>query len=515
MGFTTLDIIVLLLYLIAVAIFGILVAGKQHSSKDYFLGGRDMPWWAVLFSVVATETSTLTFISIPAVAYGGNLTFLQLTFGYILGRIVVAIWFLPAYIDGELSTAYEYLSQRFGRAMRSAASYTFIVTRVLADGVRLFATAIPLAIILRLAGSFPLWTDLQLYALAILVIALITLVYTFLGGIKAVIWMDVVQMGVYLGGALFAGLLMFSQMPVTGAEAWMLLQEGGKLQIVNWGSGLGWREFLADPYVFWIAVLGGAVFSVASHGTDQLIVQRLLSTRNLSDSRKAMVWSGLAACLQFGFFLGIGLLLWLFYQGAGAASMGLQTTDEIFAKYIVEQIPSGVAGLIIAALVAAAMSSLSSSLNALASATTFDLLKPVFGTGWSGSDELRISRWTTVGWGAVLTLSALFFAWLQIGGEERPAIVELGLGIASYTYGGLLGIFLLGLIFPKPDTRDAMTGFFTGLIALLFMVEGPLQDLLPGEGLAIAWPLYTLAGAVIVIAVANLSWRVRTLQSPT
>ncbi|MGF1669155.1 MAG: sodium:solute symporter [Balneolaceae bacterium] len=506
MGFTFIDLLVVIIYLAAVAVFGILAAGKQRSTKDYFLGGRDMPWWAVLFSVVATETSTLTFISIPAVAYGGNLTFLQLTFGYIVGRFIVAIWFLPAYERGEIATAYQFLSQRFGDGMRNVASSTFIITRLLADGVRLFATAIPLAIILRLAGTFELWTDIQIYALAITVISLITLVYTFLGGIKAVIWMDVVQMTVYLGGALFAALLMAGKMPVGAYEAWTFLSQDDKLQLFNWGFDMDWRSFLADPYVFWISLIGGAVFSIASHGTDQLIVQRVLSTRNLKDGQKAMIWSGIGACLQFAFFLMIGLMLYVFYNAQTAGELGLQTTDEIFALFIVENMPVGVAGLIIAALFAAAMSSLSSSLNALASATALDLIKPVAGANWTREQELKISRLITIGWGIVLTGSALFFTWLQLTGDERPAIVELGLGIASYTYGGLLGAFLLGLIFKNPDKKDAMIGFFAGLIALLFMVEGPVQNLLPGQGLAIAWPLYTLAGSVIVIAVANISY---------
>lgn len=511
MGFTGLDLTIVIAYLIAVAVFGILSAGKQKSSKDYFLGGRDMPWWAVLFSVVATETSTLTFISIPAVAYGGNLTFLQLTFGYIIGRFVVAVWFLPAYDRGEISTAYQFLSQRFGDGMRNVASSTFIITRLLADGVRLFATAIPLAIILRLAGTFDLWTDIQIYALAITVIAIITLVYTFLGGIKAVIWMDVVQMVVYLGGALFAALVMAGQMPVTAAEGWALLSDNDKFRLFSWGFDMDWRSFLADPYVFWISIIGGGVFSVASHGTDQLIVQRVLSTRNLKDGQKAMIWSGIGASLQFAFFLAIGLMLYVFYLGQNASELGLQTTDEIFALFIVENMPPGVAGLIVAALFAAAMSSLSSSLNALASATTLDLIKPVAGADWTREKELKISRLITIGWGIVLTGSALLFTWLQLTGEERPAIVELGLGIASYTYGGLLGAFLLGLIFEKPDKKDAMIGFFTGLISLLFMVEGPVQSLLPGDGLAIAWPLYTLVGSVIVMAAANASCYLRKL----
>ncbi len=509
MGFSTLDYLVVAAYLAAVTVFGIWSAGRQRSSKDYFLGGRQMPWWAVLLSVVATETSTLTFISIPAVAYGGSLTFLQLTFGYIIGRVIVAIWFLPAYFKGELTTAYQYLNRRFGSSMRSAASYTFIVTRVLADGVRLFATAIPLSIILQLAGAFPEWSDLQIYAVAIGIISGITLIYTFLGGIKAVIWMDVVQMGVYLGGALFAALLMFSQIPAALPEILATLGGEGKLRVIEWGGELGWRQFISEPYLFWIAVIGGAIFSVASHGTDQLIVQRLLSTRNVRDSQKAMIWSGVVASLQFAFFLGIGLLLYIFYQGQTPAELGLQTADEVFAKFIVEQIPTGIAGLIIASLLAAAMSSLSSSLSSLASATTFDLIKPRFGAGWSSREELFVSRGITVFWGVILTISALFFTWLQLAGGERPAIVELGLGIASYTYGGLLGVFLLGLFFLRPDKTDAMWGFFIALISLLFMVEGALLELLPGEGVAIAWPLYTLVGAVIVIIVGNVSCRVR------
>jgi SSS family transporter len=513
MGFTLLDGIIIVLYLVAVAVFGIWSAGTQKSSTDYFLGGREMPWWAILFSVVATETSTLTFISIPAVAYGGNLLFLQLTIGYILGRIIVAIWFLPAYVKGEMTTAYQFLEKRFGSGMRKAASSTFIVTRLLADGVRLFATAIPLAIIFRFAGVFNAWGDGAIYLLAISVIAFITLIYTFLGGIKAVIWMDVVQMVVYIGGALFALVLMLGKIDISFAESMARLSSDGKFTLLNWGGGLSIQEFLADPYVFWVAVFGGAVFSIASHGTDQLIVQRLLATGNLKSSQKALIWSGFVASAQFALFLFIGLMLYVFYSGADLAELGLRTTDEIFAKFIVDHMPVGVAGLIIASLFAAAMSSLSSSLNALASSTTYDIIKPLFGQDWDQERELWISRLTTIFWGFILTGSAFLFTWLQLSGGEQPAVVELGLGIASYTYGGLLGIFMLGRLFQKPDKTDAMIGFFTGLISLLFMVEGALQQFLPGEPLTIAWPLYTLVGGVIVIAVANASHYLRKLIS--
>ncbi len=511
MGFTLIDGLVIVFYLIAVAVFGIWSAGTQKTTTDYFLGGRAMPWWAILFSVVATETSTLTFISIPAVAYGGNLTFLQLTFGYIIGRVIVAIWFLPAYVQGELTTAYQYLEQRFGQSMRKAASSTFIITRLLADGVRLFATAIPLAIIFRFAGVFDGWSDMEVYLMAISIISAITLIYTFLGGIKAVIWMDVVQMVVYIGGALFALFLLFGKLPVTIPEAFASLSDAGKFTIFNWGTDMSWSAFMADPYVFWIALFGGAVFSIASHGTDQLIVQRLLATGNLKSSQKALVWSGIVASLQFGLFLFIGLILYIFYAGANPVEIGLATTDEVFARFIVDHMPVGVAGLIVASLFAAAMSSLSSSLNALASSTTYDLIKPMSNAKWDDAKELWVSRMVTIGWGVMLTGSAFLFTWLQLSGDDRPAIVELGLGIASYTYGGLLGIFLLGRMFKKPDKTDAMIGFFSGLISLLFMVEGALQQFLPGDGLTIAWPLYTFVGAVIVILVANGSHYIRDL----
>ena len=499
MQFSVIDYIVIVVYLVGVAFLGLKSSGKQTSNKDYFLGGEGIPWWAVLFSIVATETSTLTFISIPAVAYGGNLTFLQITVGYVIGRIGVALFFLPKYYEGELFTAYTFLEKRFGAGMRNAASSTFMITRLLADGVRLFATAIPLAIILRLGGAFTGWGDLELYILSICVITAITLVYTFFGGIKAVVWMDFVQMMVYIGGAIIAVGVLLGNLPA-GFEL-----PAEKLQLVNLGFDMNFKEFIAQPYTLITALVGGAVFSLASHGTDQLLVQRVLATQSLKSGQKAMIWSGIVAMLQFALFMGIGLLLFMFYEGVPATEMGLATTDEVFAKFIVEQLPVGVSGLIVAALFAAAMSSLSSSLNSLASSTTYDLYKPYFGKNNTEAEDLSISRKITIGWGVILTASAVFFAILQLQGGERPAIVELGLGIASYTYGGLLGAFLLGMFFNKPDKTDALIGFFCGLIALLFMVQGPIQNLLPGEGVAIAWPLYTLVGSLIVVTTGSIS----------
>lgn len=511
MGFSVIDYVVIIIYLIGVAGLGIYAAGRQSSTSDYFMGGHGLPWWAVMFSVVATETSTLTFISIPAVAYGGNLTFLQITLGYIVGRILVSKLLLPAYFKGQLSTAYQFLEKRFGDSMRNAASTTFMVTRLLADGVRLFATAIPLAIILRLGGAFTGWGDFEVYLLSIAAISTITLIYTLIGGIKAVVWMDVMQMGVYVGGALLAIAIIIADLPNGLSGAMSVASDAGKLHLFDFGFGsANFAAFIAQPYTFFTALIGGAIFSIASHGTDQLIVQRLLTTRDIDDSQRALVWSGVVVALQFGLFLFIGLLLYAFYDAQSAQQLGLATTDEIFAKFIVEQLPVGLSGLIIASLFAAAMSSLSSSLNSLASSTTLDLYKPYFGRDNTAAEDLRISRIITMIWAVILTGSAFFFAYLQLQEGERPAVVELGLGIASYTYGGLLGAFLLGRLFSKPDKTDAMIGFFVGLVSLLFMVEGPVQKLLPGEPLAIAWPLYTVVGSAIVIAAGNISQVVRS-----
>jgi SSS family solute:Na+ symporter len=508
MGFATIDYLVVILYLGGVTVLGIVLSGKQRSTADYFMGGHRIPWWAVLFSVVATETSTLTFISIPAVAYGGNLTFLQITLGYILGRTVVSLVFLPRYFRGKLSTAYQFLGNRFGRSLRNITSSTFMVTRLLADGVRLFASAIPIAIILRLAGIES--SDLNIYLISIFIISVVTLVYTFLGGIKAVVWMDVVQMGIYIGGAVLAAGIILTRLPQGLASAVEIAHGAGKLKLLDLGTGLPFRDFVAQPYTFFVALLGGAIFSIASHGTDQLIVQRLLATRDLRSSQKALIGSGFVVLLQFAFFLFIGLLLFGFYSGQTPGQLGLATTDEIFAKFIVEELPSGLSGLIIAAILAAAMSTLSSSINSLASSTTLDIYKPYWGKNNPPAKDLRISRMITIGWGIIITGSAFVFALLQLRSSgERPAVIELGLGIASYTYGGLLGAFLLGILSKKLCRKDAVVGFFAGLTALAFLVKGPIQDLLPGEGVTIAWPLYTLVGSVIVILVGHLSFLIR------
>ncbi|MFQ5709071.1 MAG: sodium:solute symporter [bacterium] len=464
---------------------GAWIGRHQKDTTDYFLGGRQIPWFAVTFSIVATETSVLTFISIPAVSYQGNLTFLQIVFGYVVGRILVALFMIPAYYRGAINTAYHFLGERFGQKMRNTASITFIVTRVLADGVRLFATAIPLALIIKGSGAFGGLSDAQFYAISILLIGLLTMVYTYIGGIRSVIWMDVVQMAIYLGGAVLAAILILNKLPHGFSTVVQWAAGEDKLKWFYTGSDLAWQDFIKQPYTFFTALVAGAIFSLASHGTDQLIVQRVLTCKNRSAAQKAISASGFAVLLQFLVFLFLGVMLYAYYGGVGYQELGLSRADGIFPKFIVEQMPTGISGLIVAALFAAAMSTLSSSLSSLSSSVVLDIYIPLAGKHKSEAQLLKISRMVTLGWGAVLMVAALAFIGL------KGTVVEVALGIASYTYGGILGVFLLGLISKKAGQRDAIVGFITALVVMTVVIRT----------VQIAWPLYTVVGSVTAILV--------------
>ena len=498
---TTLDYLVIVAYLLGVVLFGIRTAGKQRSVSDYFLGSKEMPWWAISFSIVATETSTLTVIGIPAVAYGGAMTFFQLTFGYLAGRVVVAWWLLPRYATGDLQTAYAFLGSRFGGRMQRLSSVTFLATRLLADGVRLFATAIPIRIMAASAGF-----DIG-YPVIILVIGILTALYTYVGGFKAVVWMDVVQMSVYILGAVFTLFLLASLVDGSPLDA---LREAGKLQVLSASGCL--QTILTSPYTLVTAVVGGGIFSMASHGTDQLIVQRLLSCRNLGDARKALVGSAFFVMIQFAIFLAVGALLWVYYGGQDAAALGLTRTDEIFPMFIVRQLPSPLAGLVLAGILAAAMSTLSSSLNALASSSLNDLL----GSHLARLDPaagLRLSRLLTLGWSLVFVFFATLFE------NQQNPVVELGLSIASFTYGSLLGGFLLGILVSRVREADAMIGFVVAIVAMVAIIFGvwttaegewvfqfrpSAAEVAARQLTALAWPWYTAVGAGITVLIGSL-----------
>ena len=502
---TALDLVVLVAYAVGVVVLGLKAGGRQTSTRDYFLGGNDLPWWAVCFSVVATETSTLTVIGVPAVAYGGALTFLQLTVGYLVGRVVVAAVLLPRYWAGEQQTAYAFLGARFGDGMRGLASVTFLLTRLLADGVRLFATAIPIQVIARAAGL-----DVG-YPVIIVAIGVVTAAYTYVGGLRAVVWMDVVQMGIYVGGALVALALLLTG-PLAGT--WAAAAAAGKLQVVDLGLADGVGVLLTSPYALPVSLVGGTLFGMASHGTDQLIVQRILACRSLADGRRAMVWSGVFVIAQFALFLVVGLALWVHYGGAPLAELGLERGDELFPRYILDEMPAGLRGLLFAGIIAAAMSTLSSSLNALAGSTLMDLLERVGRRPRDPDRALALSRVLTLIWAGVFVGFAMLFT-----GMQNP-VVELGLGIAGFTYGGLLGAFLLGLVSRRARQLDAVVAFVVAIATMVAVIFGvwwsttagawvwdwrPNDAAVAAGGLrAVAWPLYPAIGSAITVGLGVL-----------
>ena len=501
---TPLDYLVIATYLIGVVGFGIWAGGRQRSTDDYFLGGRDLPWWAVCFSVVATETSTLTVVGVPAVAYGGTLTFLQITLGYLVGRVAVGAFLLPRYYAGQLQTAYAFLGNRFGESMQAVASVTFLGTRLLADGVRLFATAIPIKVIATMAGL-----DVSYFAV-IAGIGIGTALYTLVGGLRAVVWVDVVQMGLYVGGALAAIGFLLGDVP-TGW--WGEAVAAGKTNLLDLGFDQSMGRWLTQPYTLGTSVVGGAIFSMASHGTDQLIVQRLLACRNQHDSRKALIGSALVVMVQFALFLGVGLLLWAHYGGASVEALGLQRGDEVFPKYIVEGLPPGLSGLILAGIVAAAMSSLSSSLNALASSSVNDLYPRLTGRSLSDDRGLLVSRGLTLFWGVV------FIGFASLFRDSSNPVVELGLSIASFTYGSLLGAFVLGLWHRRVQQSDAIAAFLVTIVLMTLVIFGlwhspaegwvfilnPSDAAVAREGLkGVGWPWYTAIGTAATLILGHL-----------
>jgi SSS family solute:Na+ symporter len=488
-AFTALDWIVLVLYLVVTSAIGVWLGRGQKNAKDYFVAGGSIPWWAVLFSIVATETSALTFISIPGLAYLGDFTFLQVACGYLLGRIVVAYTLLPRYFEGNLVTAYALLEKRFGLGTRRFASVTFMVTRAFGDSVRLFATSIPVALILT--GVLPAeWAAPG----SILVLSVFTLYYTYHGGIRAVVWTDVIQTGVYLAGGV--GALFLIANGVEGGWSRILTDAAAqdKLRFFDFSLGLG------KPHTLIAGLLGGAFLAMASHGADQIIVQRLLTANSLGDARKALIGSGIAVIAQFTLFLFIGLGLWAYYE-----ARVFPAPDRIFPTFIIEGMPPGMTGIVIAAILAAAMSTVSGSLNALAAATLHDLYTPLRGAP-SDTEALRLSRLFTLIWGVMLVGAALLYK------AEGTPVVVIALSIASFTYGGLLGGFFLAMLWPRAIQRDAILGMSVGIFVMSIVVfAGRLGTAFPALApllapvTGIAWPWFVLIGTTVTLSTGILS----------
>lgn len=445
MGLNQLDLVIIAVYLVGITLFGLRFRKKQRSLKDYFLAGRDIPWWAIALSIVAAETSTLTIISIPGLAYDTNLTFLQVVMGYVVGRIVISFVLLPHYFRGDLYTAYELIERRFGRKLRSLTAGLFLLTRAAAEGVRVYAVSIVVAIALGTG---------QITSIAI--ITALTLLYTFEGGLAAVIWTDVVQTFIYVGGTLVGVFTILHLVPGGWDAIHAMAETTGHLQIFN---------FTPDfhvPYTFWAGLIGGAFLTTASHGTDQLIVQRLLAARNQKQSVLALLSSGVAIFLQFALFLLVGVMLYAFYH-VPSASFG--KADRIYPTFIVSQMPHGISGLLIAAILAAAMSNLSAALNSLSSSFVMDFYVR-FRPNLDERQRLQFSRWVTFGWGLIL------FGLAVLSLHKAGRVIEVGLQIASVAYGALLGVFLLGVLTKKANQSGAMFGMLCGFVAELYLWQG-------------------------------------------
>ena len=465
------DLGVIAAYLLLITWFGAQFKQGQKTLKDYFLGGRDAPWWAIAFSIVSAETSTLTVIGTPAIAFAGNFTFLQLILGYLLGRIVISILFLPQYFRGEMFTAYELMERRFGSRVRKFTAGTFLLLRALAEGVRVFAVSIVISIILQ-TGELA----------SIAVIVCLTLFYTFEGGMTAVIWTDVIQMILYVVGAVMSFFLIVHLIPGGWPHVLAVGEGAHKFKMFDFPVSFS-LAFFRKNYTFWAGLLGGCFLTMASHGTEQLLVQRLLSAKSQRDSRLALFSSWFLIFFQFALFLAIGVLLFVYYGDSGKSAPAIP--ERIYPEFIWSHVPVGLAGLLIAAILAAAMSNLSAALNALASTTVMDFLRP-WRPNHSEADYLRFSRYATLFWGLILFAVGLL-------ARQWGRVLEAGLSIASVLYGALLGVFLLGVLTRRPGQWAAIAGMTAGFLATLLLRN------------YVAYTWYVILGSLTTFVVGYLS----------
>jgi len=442
MGLNHLDLAIIGVYLIGITLFGLRFRKKQRSLRDYFLAGRDIPWWAIALSIVAAETSTLTIISIPGLAYDGDLTFLQVVLGYVVGRFIIAFVLLPHYFRGDLYTAYELIEKRFGPQLRTVTSGLFLLTRAAAEGVRVYAVSIVVSIALG-TGEVA----------SIAIITALTLIYTFEGGLAAVIWTDVIQTAIYVGGTLIGIATIIHLVPGGWTHIHQVASSAHKFRLFDFTPTF-WK-----PYTFWAGLIGGAFLTTASHGTDQLIVQRLLAARGLRQSKTALISSGAAILFQFGLFLVVGVMLFAYYM---LPSAHFDRADRIYPTFIVSRMPHGISGLLIAAILAAAMSNLSAALNSLSSSTIMDFLVR-FKPQVDERRRIELSQLSTIVWGCIL------FALAVLCLHRVSRVVEVGLQIASVAYGALLGAFLLGILTRRANQPGAIAGMLCGFAVELYL----------------------------------------------
>jgi SSS family transporter len=483
---STFDLVLIAVYLVGITLFGLRFRNKKSgapadkSLKSYFLANNTIPWWAIALSIVSAETSTLTIISIPGVAFAGDFGFLQVVLGYMLGRIVVAALFLPRYFAGEMLTAYQLIDRRFGTVLHKTTAGLFLLTRAAAEGVRVFAVSIVVGIAIGTRD-----------VLSIGIISALTLLYTFEGGMAAVIWTDVVQMIIYIGGTVVAIFTLGSHVSGGWSTIHQVAGAAGKFHMFNFAFNL------TQSYTFWAGVLGGTFLTMASHGTDQLMVQRMLAARNLRESRLALLSSGVVIFVQFTLFLVIGAGLYVFY---GQHPTTFASGDRIFPTFIVHEMPIGIAGLLVAAILAAAMSNLSAALNSLSSTTVVDFymhLRPRA----DDRERNRISKSSTVLWALVLFAIAVY----SVGAGGKGHVVEIGLSIAAVAYGCLLGVFLLGTLTKFATEIGASIGMVCGFALNLWLWQGVFPvHIGPVTIPHIAFTWYVLIGAAVTFAIGSL-----------
>ncbi|MCG8969649.1 sodium:solute symporter [Streptomyces sp. CL12-4] len=486
-----LDLVVIVVYLVAIAWIGLRLAGRQKTSKDYFVGEGHMPWWTVAFSVVATETSVLTVISVPGGAYSGQaFGNVELALGYVIGRVVVAAVLIPLYKRGGFVSAYQYLGSRFGLRLQGLASVTFVFTRLLAEGVRLFASAIPIKLLLDEFGVH------ASYRVIIIAVTAVTVLYTYLGGIKAVIWTDTIQMVLYVGGALLAIGVLSAHV---GGDGFSQALHAGKFQLFD--TDFDPAHILTSPFALPTAVIGGAIFAMASHGSDQLMVQRVLSTRSLRDGQKAMIASGVFVTVQFAAFSLVGALLWSYNKGRSFEELGLSSTDNLYPEFILHGLPVVVSGLLVAGILGAAMGSLSSALNSMSNSTVADIIHSFFRSTPSEEFLLRIARVMTLVWAVLMAVFACAFS------TSTGNVYLTGLTIAGYTYGALLGAFLLGRLVRRANETDSVVAFLVTIAVMTYLVRGVKIDVTVAgatvpTGIAAQW--LVPIGVLVTLAVGAL-----------
>jgi SSS family transporter len=433
------DYLVIAGYLIAITAFGSWFARFQQNTRDYFLSDRSVPWWAVCFTVVATETSTLTFIGIPAASYAGNMTFLQLAMGYVIGRIIVSLLFIPAYFRGDLFTSYELLQRRFGSGVKTLSAVIFLFTRSLADGIRLYATALVIAVVTQVPVTW-----------VVVVLGAAMIVYTVRGGVAAVIWTDVVQMFVYIAGAAAIAAALLSRIEGGWSAVLAAGAASGRFQVID----ASWD--LTRAYTLWAGIIGGVALTLATHGTDQFLVQRLLAARSAREAGRGLVLSGFIVFAQFVVFLFIGVMLYTYYEQT-PLPQPLARNDEILPLFVVTSLANGLAGFIVAAIVAAA---LSPSVNAMAATTVNDFYLRYVRPDADQDQQMRVSRRATIGWGIVQLGVAVGAQWMD------RSVLDAGLAVLSFASGAVLGAFLLGTLMPAARERDALVGMAAGLATM-------------------------------------------------